>query len=315
MDQSYERPKAVSHSQNTDARMDAPNPNSNRGFSSAEGVLGTRSKGLLDDDDEEEMESQLDVARMQDYSHLPLPGGGGLHAPHHRGGPAEASNLSTPYGSRQREAKPHSHAFRMAIDDDSVDDDMISYSEDSIRPPPRVRNRRAMHSASSSDEGVSSHALRADHSENSEIGSGSCHTPRNRSESFDGDKSPLGSAMRRARDSMLAFQQKESPTTKLKPEELKPQSCPSGSLEPALPLKTSRKCLERIRAQKDERPAVLQTGVVLRKRPTPQEQQRCLVVECDCCQQELLVEKTAVLVACPTCRTVSAASDSVSMAR
>jgi hypothetical protein len=121
-------------------------------------------------------------------------------------------------------------------------------------------------------------------------------------------RSPLDKAVRRARVSMAAFQQKDSPEVHLKPEELPPLPCPAGTQEPSLLHKTSRRCLERIRRGPGDRhsTATLVTGVLLRQRPTPQ-QQHLMTVDCDHCHRELLVPKSALMVRCPECRNVSPA--------
>lgn len=314
------------------------------------GVLGTKSKGILDDDDEEEVEANLDVGRIQNFHNFPPDTRPGLspaaavmqHSLH--GDTAPPVQYAPGFDTHGHTAHPgdtviegEGVAFGVILEEERNGN---LYREDGLGRPSAVSRSKAA-TAHSIGHAVPAHVetsrtpprtRRRDMTDSYSLNSlggdtsstgfsaagrtgGDLSILNNRSSFSEGEHSSLDSAVRRARNNMLAFQQKDGPMAQLRPEELPPPPCPVGPQEPALPHKTSRKCLERIRRRPGEQyPATLVTGTELQKRPSLQEQQRFICVICENCQLEMLVEKTAVVVACPKCRSVTAASDTLQTA-
>ena len=292
--------------------MPVRRPTSDARFLVTDAALGTKSVGALDDDDEEEYDTQLDMARIQNFG---LPANGSISQQQSQQSflQYESSGFSSysdhdstanrmpPTAGGGDIAHGEAVAFGMILEDS----DHSSFASHELRAavpsqphhanhtPPRTRDYE-MYRSRTPDSTSSNH--------NMNNNSNSINSNNNTS---------LDSAMRRARDSMLAFQHKDSPIVNLRPEELRVLPCPQGPEEPMIPHKTSRRCMERLRQH--NRPSkpipTLVTGMLLQKRPTRKEQMLFTVVECDDCHGELLADKSAVVVACPLCRAVTAASD------
>lgn len=140
----------------------------------------------------------------------------------------------------------------------------------------------------------------------------------------------VDSTIRRAQESMKSFQRSDdSAMSRLTPEEIPAPDCPAKPEEPELPLRTSRRCLERVRQELQQKPGqgmpspktTFVVGLPRRhlhhqqaKHPSQQVDlltqypHQFMSVACESCHGEMIVPKTAVMVECPNCRKVGAAS-------
>jgi hypothetical protein len=135
----------------------------------------------------------------------------------------------------------------------------------------------------------------------------------------------VDSAIRRAQESMRSFQRDDSAKHHLVPEELDPPPCPALPEEPTWTLKTSRRCLERVRLQhqQHQRPssglwrppnpyATFALGLPRRLHrgqndPLLHLPRYYMTVDCESCRDELIVPKSVVVVECPRCHKISSA--------
>lgn len=138
----------------------------------------------------------------------------------------------------------------------------------------------------------------------------------------------VDSTIRRAQESMKSFQRSnDSAMSRLRAEEMPAPECPAKPEEPELsiPLRTSRRCLERVRQEQQQQkpgqgmPSPQTTFVVGLPRQRAQYgphhvdllvtyPRHFMSVTCESCQGSMIVPKTAVMVECPNCHKVGAAS-------